>query len=95
MLTDTAVAPVGVIAGRLAENPDVTILVVEAGQHNEKLENTQMVGGSAISDSALMDPFISLPCRGSKGFDSELDWNIVTEPPWVNNRRVKLSRGRP
>jgi len=48
-----------VIAGRLAENPDVTILVVEAGQHNEKLENTQMVGGSAISDSALMDPLLA------------------------------------
>jgi choline dehydrogenase-like flavoprotein len=31
----------------------------------------------------------------SKNFDSETDWNIVTEPmEKVNNRRVNVSRGR-
>lgn len=31
----------------------------------------------------------------SKNFDSETDWNIVTEPmPKVDNRQVKVSRGR-
>ncbi|KAK6208123.1 hypothetical protein LQW54_007170 [Pestalotiopsis sp. IQ-011] len=34
-----------VIAGRLAECPDINILVIEAGQHNENLENTRMAGG--------------------------------------------------
>lgn len=33
--------------------------------------------------------------RWSKNFDSETDWNIVTEPMGsVNNRQVKVSRGR-
>lgn len=36
-----------VIAGRLAECRDVSILVIEAGQHNEDLENTKMAGGWA------------------------------------------------
>ncbi|KAI1858750.1 uncharacterized protein JN550_012500 [Neoarthrinium moseri] len=34
-----------VVAGRLAENQNVRVLVIEAGQHNENLENTQMAGG--------------------------------------------------
>ncbi|KAH6643454.1 GMC oxidoreductase [Truncatella angustata] len=34
-----------VIAGRLAECQNVNVLVIEAGQHNENLENTQMAGG--------------------------------------------------
>lgn len=33
------------MAGRLAENPNVKILLVEAGQHNKDLENVHMVGG--------------------------------------------------
>ncbi|PYH95576.1 alcohol oxidase [Aspergillus ellipticus CBS 707.79] len=66
-----------VVAGRLAENPRMRILVIEAGQHNKDLENVHMVGG------------------WSNNFDSETDWNIVTSPmPGVNNRQVKLSRGR-
>lgn len=33
--------------------------------------------------------------RWSKNFDSETDWNIVTEPMnSVNDRQVKVSRGR-
>ncbi|KAL2823776.1 hypothetical protein BDW59DRAFT_148322 [Aspergillus cavernicola] len=34
-----------VVAGRLAENQDVSILVIEAGQHNRDLENVHMAGG--------------------------------------------------
>ncbi|KAA8647797.1 hypothetical protein EYZ11_004726 [Aspergillus tanneri] len=66
-----------VVAGRLAENPNVKILVIEAGQHNKDLENVHMAGGWA------------------NNFDSETDWNIVTPPmEGINNRQVKLSRGR-
>lgn len=34
-----------VIAGRLAENTNSRILLVEAGPHNKDLENVHMVGG--------------------------------------------------
>lgn len=34
-----------VVAGRLAEDENVNILVLEAGLHNKDLENTHMVGG--------------------------------------------------
>lgn len=34
-----------VVAGRLAENPNVKVLLIEAGQHNKDLENVHMVGG--------------------------------------------------
>jgi GMC oxidoreductase len=34
-----------VVAARLAENLSVSVLLIEAGQHNSLLENTQMVGG--------------------------------------------------
>ncbi|KAL2862396.1 GMC family oxidoreductase [Aspergillus lucknowensis] len=34
-----------VVAGRLAENKDVRVLVLEAGQHNRDLENVHMAGG--------------------------------------------------
>ncbi|KAJ5948224.1 hypothetical protein N7466_001239 [Penicillium verhagenii] len=66
-----------VIAARLAENPEITILLIEAGQHSKDLENVQMAGG------------------WSNNFDSETDWNFVTPPmKGVDNRQVKLSRGR-
>jgi choline dehydrogenase-like flavoprotein len=34
-----------VVAGRLAEDPNVKILVIEAGPDSEGLENVHMVGG--------------------------------------------------
>ncbi|KAH4915849.1 hypothetical protein HBI79_232440 [Parastagonospora nodorum] len=66
-----------VIAGRLAEDLNAKILVLEAGPDNADLENVHMAGG------------------WSKNFDSETDWNIVTEPmEKVDSRRVNCSRGR-
>lgn len=66
-----------VIAGRLAEDLDAKILVLEAGPDNADLENVHMAGG------------------WSKNFDSETDWNIITEPmDKIGNRQVKVSRGR-
>ncbi|PYI07236.1 alcohol oxidase [Aspergillus sclerotiicarbonarius CBS 121057] len=66
-----------VVAGRLAENPHVRILVIEAGQHHKDLENVHMAGG------------------WNNLFDDKTDWNIVTSPmSGVNNRQVKLSRGK-
>lgn len=34
-----------VVAARLAEDPNNSVLVIEAGQHNSLLENTIMPGG--------------------------------------------------
>ncbi|CAO2649732.1 Nn.00g010240.m01.CDS01 [Neocucurbitaria sp. VM-36] len=66
-----------VIAGRIAEDVDAKVLVLEAGPDNKDLENVHMAGG------------------WSKNFDSETDWNIVTEPMTeIDNRQVKVSRGR-
>ncbi|KAK2754667.1 hypothetical protein FQN54_006800 [Arachnomyces sp. PD_36] len=66
-----------VVAGRLAEDPNANVLVIEAGKHNEGLENTHMAGG------------------WSQNFDTDEDWKIVSEKmPGVDNRQVKLSRGR-
>ncbi|EXF73871.1 GMC oxidoreductase [Colletotrichum fioriniae PJ7] len=66
-----------VVASRLAEVPGVNVLVIEAGEHNENLENVHMTGG------------------WSQLFDKDTDWNVISEKkPSVNNRQVKLSRGK-
>lgn len=65
------------IAGRLAEDANIKVLVLEAGPDNADLENVHMAGG------------------WSKNFDSETDWNLVTEPmKTIDDRQVKVSRGR-
>ncbi|EZF10055.1 hypothetical protein H112_08593 [Trichophyton rubrum D6] len=66
-----------VVAARLAEDPNLRILVLEAGPDSADLENVHMVGGWL------------------NNFDSETDWNIITNPmPGVDGREIKLSRGR-
>ncbi|KAI3397784.1 hypothetical protein diail_10317 [Diaporthe ilicicola] len=66
-----------VVAARLAEDPSVRLLVLEAGQDNENLENTHMAGGWA------------------NNLDGPADWNIISEKgSGINNRQVKLSRGK-
>lgn len=37
-----------VVAARLAEDPNFRVLVIEAGEHNKELENTQMTGGCGL-----------------------------------------------
>ncbi|KAJ6033305.1 Glucose-methanol-choline oxidoreductase [Penicillium canescens] len=44
-----------VVAGRLAENPEVKILLIEAGQHNKDLENVHMTGGWSNNFDAETD----------------------------------------
>lgn len=65
------------LAGRLADDANARILLVEAGPDCKGNENIKMTGG------------------WSKNFDAETDWNLVTTPmAGVNNRQVKLSRGK-
>ena len=40
-----------VVAGRIAEDTNARILLVEAGPHNKDLENVHMVGGKRSSTS--------------------------------------------
>ncbi|XWX00962.1 hypothetical protein V2A60_008987 [Cordyceps javanica] len=66
-----------VVAAGLAENPNITVLLIEAGPHNEDLENVHMAAA------------------WGENFDKETDWNIVNTPgTGINNRQVKLSRGK-
>ncbi|RPA98709.1 alcohol oxidase [Choiromyces venosus 120613-1] len=65
------------VAARLAQFSNISVLLIEAGQDNALLENTQMVGG------------------WSQNFDTDADWNIVTEPnTGLEGRQVKASRGK-
>ncbi|KIW26761.1 uncharacterized protein PV07_06569 [Cladophialophora immunda] len=57
-----------VVAGRLAEDPNARILVVEAGPHNKDLENVHMTGGwSKNFDSELDWNLVTPPMKGING----------------------------
>ncbi|KAH8432005.1 GMC family oxidoreductase [Aspergillus melleus] len=56
-----------VVAGRLAENSNVRILVIEAGQHNKDLENVHMAGGWSNNFDSETDWNIVTPSM--KGVD--------------------------
>ncbi|KAK7571293.1 hypothetical protein V3481_018510 [Fusarium oxysporum f. sp. vasinfectum] len=54
-----------VVAARLAEDPATKVVLIEAGQHNEKLENVHMVGGwSQILDKETDWNIISVKGAG-------------------------------
>lgn len=85
------------VAGRLAEDTNARILLVEAGPHNKDLENVHMVGGTKRTTQHAADWYLTIAILigWSKCFDSETDWNLVTKPmDGVDGRQVKLSRGK-
>ncbi|KAL2827960.1 hypothetical protein BDW59DRAFT_143591 [Aspergillus cavernicola] len=74
------------IAARLAESPDVTIAVVEAGGHYE-------TEGGPLS---IIPGFAGTANTGTDPSDvSPIDWNFVAEPlAEANNRELRYARGK-
>lgn len=82
-----------VVAGRLAEDSNASVLIIEAGAHNKDLENVHMVGG--WSQNCLCGATTCETSTDKATVDTENDWRLVSEPmKGVNDRQVKLSRGR-
>lgn len=62
-----------VVAARLAEEPHVRVLVIEAGEHNKDLENTRMVGGCAQLIGTAQDwNFKTVPQKHANDREIEL-----------------------
>lgn len=52
-------------------------------------------GEQLEADRPRMELFLTIRPRWSNNFDAETDWNFITPPmAGVDNRQVKLSRGR-
>ncbi len=86
-----------VLAGRLAENSDLSILLVEAGPSNDAVPASAMPAGLVfpIIDSITeIVSLISVP-SWAQVVGTEADWNIKSEASsQLNHRRLDLHRGR-
>jgi choline dehydrogenase-like flavoprotein len=66
-----------VLANRLSEDPNVSVLVLEAGENRNE------------------DEVVYSPGLARSSWDTDLDWQYVSEPaPGINNRTIKHPRGR-